>query len=155
MRGPSFGSSQISVTSTLVALPDMRPTTTRRRSIEFGITPFLLVVGEELAEIAEAAGAEQRVDHGVGEDVRIRVSGEAAVVLDLDPADHQALPLDQPVAVVSDSDPQPHQVLASPESRTSGVSSPGRPSGASLRSRPSKMQIWSTPRDLRNAIASS
>ena len=91
------------------------------------IAPLLLVVREELPEIAEAAGAEQRIDHGVGEDVGIRVPGEAAVVLDLDPADHQPLALHESVAVVSDSDSQPHQVLASPGSATSSASSRGRP----------------------------
>ena len=39
------------------------------------VAPLLLVVREELAEIAEAAGAEQRVDHRVGEDVGVRVAG--------------------------------------------------------------------------------
>ena len=72
------------------------------------VPPLLLVGGKELAQVAEAAGAEQGVDHRVREDVGVRVPGEPAVVLDLDSADHQRLPLGEPVAVVTDPDPERH-----------------------------------------------
>ena len=137
--GPSFGSSQITVASTLTTAPGERADHDAQQVDRVGVAPVLLVVGEELADVAEAAGAEQRVDHRVGEHVGVGVAGEAALVLDLDPADHQAVALDEAVAVVADSDPQPHQVLASPESRTSDRRR--SPSGSRRRSRPSKTQI--------------
>ena len=54
-----------------------------------GAPPALVVVGEHRADVAAAAGAEDGVDHRVGEDVGVGVAGEAALVLDLDPAEDQ------------------------------------------------------------------
>jgi hypothetical protein len=39
-----------------------------------------------LADVTERGGAEQRVDHRVGEDVGVGVAGEATVARDLDAA---------------------------------------------------------------------
>ena len=69
-----------------------------------GVAPALVVVGEERADVAHAGGAEQGVDHRVGEHVGVGVAGEAALVLDLDPAEDQAPPLGEAVAVVADAD---------------------------------------------------
>ena len=65
------------------------PTTVRSRSIESASLPALVVVGEHRADVAAAAGAEQGVDHRVGEDVGVGVAGEAKLVLDLDAAEDQ------------------------------------------------------------------
>ncbi len=69
-----------------------------------GVAPALVVVGKEGADVAAAGGAEQGVDHGVGEHVGVGVAGEAARVLDLDPAEDQAAPRGEAVAVVADPD---------------------------------------------------
>ena len=69
-----------------------------------GVAPALVVVGEERADVADAGGAEQRVDHGVGEDVSVGVALEAALVLDLDPAEDQPAAGGEAVAVVADPD---------------------------------------------------
>ena len=68
----------------------------------------------------DAGGAEQGVDHGVGEHVGVGVAGEAARVLDLDPAEDQAAALGEAVAVVAD--PDAHRDQSSPHR--------GRPSGS-------------------------
>ena len=95
-----------------------------------GVAPALLVVGEERADVAAAGGAEQGVDHRVGEDVGVGVPGEAALVLDLDPAEDQAAALREAVAVVADPDASSAQ-----SSRTAA------PSGSRRRWRRSKTQI--------------
>ena len=69
-----------------------------------GVAPALVVVGEEGADVAAAGGAEQGVDHRVGEHVGVGVAGEAARVLDLDPAEDEPAALGEAVAVVADPD---------------------------------------------------
>src|SRR5262249_61910559 len=99
-----------------------------------GVAPALVVVGEERAYVGSpAAGAEHRVDHRVGEDVGVRVAGEAARVVDLDPAQHQAPSLLEAVAVVAD--PYGH--------------------GSILRCLRSKTAISSIPSPARNSVARS
>ena len=100
---------------------------------------MLLVVRKEVADVAEPGGAEQGVDHRVGEDVGVGVAGEAAVVLDLDPAEHKPLALHEAVAVVASPDR-----IANPAAH---------PSGSSLRLRPSNTQISFTPISPRNSTA--
>ena len=116
------------------------PSTTRSRSSESASRHCSSSGGKSVAEVAEAAGAEQRVDHRVGEHVGVGVAPEPALVLDLDPAEHQPPPGGEPVAVVADAD------------ALIGVDP--RPSGSSRRSRPSKTQISSTPQPRIVSIAS-
>ena len=81
--------------------PDDRPQQVDR----VGVAPALVVVGEQGADVAEAAGPEQGVDHGVGEDVGVGVALEPELVLDLDPAEDQRAARAEAVAVVADPDP--------------------------------------------------
>ena len=144
--GASFGCSQIRVASTLSGAAGELPDHHAEQVEGVGVAPPLLVGREELAEVAEPAGAEQGVDHRVGEDVGVGVAGEAAVVLDLDPAEHQRLALDQAVAVVADADPDAPSA-ASP-SRSSTSAGLERRLGQRLQARallPSKTQIRSDP----------
>src|SRR5665811_1202495 len=69
-----------------------------------GAAPALLVVGEEGADVAAAGGAQQRVDHRVGEHVGVGVAAEAARVLDLHTAQDQRPALGEAVTVVADAD---------------------------------------------------
>ena len=64
-------------------------TTAAQQRERVGAAPALVGVGEVLADVAEARGAEQRVDHGVREHVGVGVPVEAALVLDLDAAEDQ------------------------------------------------------------------
>jgi hypothetical protein len=98
---------------------------------------------EELADVTQAARSEDRVDHGMREHVGVRVPGEAARVLDLDPAEGQSLVLSESVAVVADPNAQGHQASSPlPSTRTNP---PASPIGLRRRSRPSNTQIRSTP----------
>ena len=54
--------------------PPTRPTTARSSPSESASAPALVGVGEVLADVAEAGGAEQRVDDRVGEDVGVGVA---------------------------------------------------------------------------------
>ena len=73
--GPSCGSSQITVASTLTTAPGERPDHDPQQVDRVGVAPALLVVGgKSVAEVAEPGGAEQRVDHRVGEDVGVGVA---------------------------------------------------------------------------------
>ncbi len=55
--------------------------TTRREQLHrVGVAPALVGVGEVLADVSEAGGAEQRVDHRVGEHVRVGVAVETLLV---------------------------------------------------------------------------
>src|SRR5262249_43521611 len=119
------------------------------------VSPLLLVGREELPEVPEPAGAQQGVDHRMGEDVGVRVPRETAIVLDLDPPDQQSLALGEAVAVVPDADPQRHQAPAPPEPEPSAAPSPVRPSGSSRLRRCSKTEIRSTPRERSSSIACS
>ena len=87
--------------------PAIVPTAVRSRSTESASLPALVVVGEHRADVAAAGGAEHSVDHRVGEDVGVGVAGEAARMLDLDPAEDQAPARGEAVAVVADPDHQP------------------------------------------------
>ena len=49
----------------------------------------LVARGEERADVAEPGRAEQRVDQRVREDVAVGVAGEAARMVELDPAEHE------------------------------------------------------------------
>ena len=69
-----------------------------------GVAPALVGVREVLADVAEPGGAEQRVDHRVGQDVGVGVARSGpARVLDLDPAEHEPPALVQAVRVVADA----------------------------------------------------
>src|SRR6478672_7439072 len=106
-----------------------------------GPLPPLVVVGEHRADVAAAGGAEDGVDHGVDEDVRVGVAGEAAGMVDLDPAQNQAPALGEAVAVIADAD--------------HGLQPTRLPSGARRRCRRSKTQISPTPRSSRKSTAPS
>src|SRR6186997_488 len=69
-----------------------------------GVLEGRIVVGEHLADVAAAVGAEQGVDHRVGEDVGVGVALEPQVVLDLDAAEDQPATGGEAVAVVAEAD---------------------------------------------------
>src|SRR4029450_931401 len=116
---------------------------------------------EQLTEVAEAAGAEQRVDHGVGEYIGIGVAREAAVVFDLDAADHKSLTGFEAMAVVADPHSQAHQLPSPPA--TVDESPSASPRGSTRRVRaakharppPPNTQTRSPPRSARNLVACS
>ena len=102
-----------------------------------GVLPLRLGVGEVRADVAQACGAEQRVDHRVREHVGVGVAGEPLLVGHLDAAEDQPPPGREAVGV----DPEPgadHQ-----------------PSGSIRRVRPSNTQISCTPASVSAATASS
>src|SRR5829696_6953343 len=102
-----------------------------------GVAPALVGVREVLADVAHAGRAEQRVDHRVGEHVRVRVAGEAALRLrDLHAAEHQAAARLQPVRVPADA-------------------GRGHPSGSSRRDRRSNTAISLTPSSPSHSTARS
>ena len=90
-----------------------------------------------LPDVAQAGGAEQRVDDRVGEDVGVRVAGEPLLVRDVDAAEDEPATGREGVRVDADAGPDRH------------------PSGSSRRARRSKTQISSTPAARSAAIASS
>ena len=103
-----------------------------------GVAVLLVGVGEVLADVAEASGAQQRVDRGVGEDVGVRVAGEAALrTLHLHSPQHEAPALGETVRVVADA----------------GVRA--QPSGSMRRSRRSNTAISVTPMSWSISTASS
>ena len=61
----------------LVPRSPRSPTTARSSAIESASFEARIRVREVLADVAEPGGAQQRVDHGVGEDVGVGVPGEA------------------------------------------------------------------------------
>ena len=103
-KGPIRGSSQIERRVDVDDPARDRADHGAQQVDRVGVAPGLVVVGEERADVALAGGAEQGVDHGVGEHVGVGVPGEAARVIDLDPAEDEAAPLGEAVAVVADPD---------------------------------------------------
>ena len=101
---PSRGCSQIKLASMLTMRPGTVPIDGAQQIDRVRTLPPLLLGREERADVAPARGAEQRVDHRVGEDVGVGVAGQTALVLDLDPAEDQASTLGEAVAVVADPD---------------------------------------------------
>ena len=67
-----------------------------------------IVRREEIADVAERGGSEQRVDQGVADDVGVRVSFEAAIVLERHAPEHERAPGDEPVRVVARADAVAH-----------------------------------------------
>ena len=63
--------------------------------------------GEVLADVAQPGGAEQRVGDRVGEHVGVGVAGQAALVRDLDAAEHERPALLEAVRVDPDAGPHP------------------------------------------------
>ena len=126
----------------LTIRPPIVPTTVRSRSTESASRQRSSSSGKSVPMSPPPGGAEQRVDHRVGEHVGVGVAAEAALVLDLDPAQDQGAALGEAVAVVADADA--HQISDSRHPRGSG---------ARLRSRRSKTQISSTPSSPRNSSA--
>jgi hypothetical protein len=90
-----------------------------------------------MADVAQPGGAEQGVDHGVGEHVGVGVPVEAELVGDLDPAEQQRPALDEAVGVEADAEAGTH------------------PSGSSRRSRPSNTTSSLTPRSPSSSTACS
>src|SRR6266540_3812352 len=87
-----------------------------------GVAPALVGVGEVLAYVAEAGGAEESVDHRVGQDVRVAVARQAGFgLLDLHTAEDQAPPGLEAVGVEADA----------------GAERRAHPIGSSRRERPS------------------
>src|SRR5680860_1751813 len=74
-----------------------------------GVAPALIGVGEVQADVAETGGAQERVDHGVGEHVGVGVAGEAVFGLGhLHPTQHQTAALAEAVRVVPDARARAH-----------------------------------------------
>ena len=96
----------------------------------------LVGVREVRPEIPQTGGAEQGVDQRVGQDVGVRVPGEAAVVLDADAAEDECPSRLEAVGVPADT-------------------AAGHPSGSIRRLRFSKTAISETPWSPSSATASS
>ena len=90
--GASFGRSSTTVASTLpISWPrgDQVADDRAQQRDRVRVLPLRIRVREVLADVAEPGGAEQRVDHRVGEDVGVGVAGEPDVVRDRDAAEDQ------------------------------------------------------------------
>src|SRR5436853_4227717 len=118
--------------------PGDRPDDGAQEVDRVGVLPGRIVVGEHRPDVAAASGAEQCVDHRVGEDVGVGVAVEALVVLDLDAAEDEAAPGGEAVAVVAEADHAQRTRL---------------PKGARLRWRCSKTHISSIPSSSMNCTA--
>src|SRR5262249_42086755 len=71
----------------------------------------LLAVGKVLADVSQAGGAKQRVDHRVRQHVGVGMPVQAALAGNLNAADHESPPRAQAVAVIADAG-QAHGVPA-------------------------------------------
>ena len=63
-------------------------------------------VGEQGADVAQAGGTQDGVDHGVRRHVGVGVAGEAELVVDGKTAEHEAPIRREPVGVEADADPR-------------------------------------------------
>ena len=99
------GRSQITVASTLTGRAEAAADRDQQHVDRVGVAPLLLVGWEQGPEVTEPGRAEQRVDHGVGQNVGVGVPGEPPLVRYLHPAEDEAAALREPVAVVADPDP--------------------------------------------------
>ena len=74
----------------------------RRQQLHgIGPLPFGIGVGEELADVAAADGAEQRIRHGMRQHIGVGVAEQPQGVRDIDPADDELAALDQLMHVVA------------------------------------------------------
>ena len=97
--GASSGASHTTLQSTLPTSQPAartRPATVAQQAERVGARPGRVGVGEVLAEVAEAGGAEQGVGGGVGDDVGVAVAGQAPVAREAHAAEHE-----RPVGVVA------------------------------------------------------
>ena len=88
IRGSSPIRTQSAFTSAKPGLADLRVGVAQQVE-RVGALPALVAGGEERADVAEPRRAEHGVDEGVRDHVAVRVAGEAARVLDRDPAEHE------------------------------------------------------------------
>ncbi len=65
-------------------------------------------VGKHAPDVAQSSGTEQGVDNGMRQGVGVRVSEQAAAVLDLHAAQHQLAPWDQGMNVPALTDAKAH-----------------------------------------------
>src|SRR6202034_4441610 len=77
-----------------------------------GVAIALVAVGKMLADISEAGGAEQCVDHCVGEHVGVGVAVEAQLTGDLHATEDQRPTRDQPMGVVANAAERSHRTPA-------------------------------------------
>ena len=68
------------------------------------VLPARVRVWEKMADVALAQRAEHRVGDGVKQRVRVRVAVETLGVRNLDAAEDELPPLDEPVNIVADAD---------------------------------------------------
>ena len=74
----------------------------RRQQLHgIGPLPFGIGVGEELADVAAADGAEQRIRHGMRQHIGVGVAEQPQGVRDIHPADDELAALDQLMHVVA------------------------------------------------------
>ena len=114
LSGPSFGSWAKMMTSRLTTRQPPRVQPSERLGEEeprVGILPARVGVGVELADVAEAGGAEQGVGDGVQHHVGVGMADQAARMLDADAAQDQRPAFGQPVRVVPDADPECHDAF--------------------------------------------
>ena len=74
----------------------------RRQQLHgIGPLPFGIGVGEELADVAAADGAEQRIRHGMRQHIGVGVAEQPQGVREINPADDELAALDQLMHVVA------------------------------------------------------
>jgi hypothetical protein len=84
------------------------------------------------ADVTQPGGAEQRVDHGVGQHVGVGVPVEPELAFERDAAEHERPTGDQPVGVVADAGAHAHGPIGSRRrSRRSNTASSRTPSPSS------------------------
>jgi hypothetical protein len=98
-----------------------------------GSRPRRIGVGEQQPDVAQAGGAEQRVDDRVGEHVGVGVTGQAGLVRDLDAAEHEPPPGGEPVRVDADAGADAHPIGSSRRERSSNTHSSRTPASSSSR----------------------
>ncbi len=67
-----------------------------------------IVRREEIADVAERRGTEERIDQGMADDVRVRVALEASIVLQRDAPEHERAAGDEPVGIEARADAIAH-----------------------------------------------
>src|SRR5262249_13519501 len=102
-----------------------------------------LVAGrEQAADVAEAGGTKHRIDEGVRDDVAVRVPGEPARVVELQPAQDARNAVDEPVRVESDPDAQVSHGARLRELRTQVTNCHSAPSSAASRVATRSRSAW-------------
>ncbi len=122
--GASLGAWAITVASTLTI---RQPASARRRddvaqqAATVGAGPALVVVGEQVADIAQRAGAEQRIAERMKQHIAVGVGDETVIVGDAYTADHQMVAIAEAMDVEAVADSHHARVSQRLRARVVGV----------------------------------